>query len=283
MSGFWYYLPGITRERLVGAAPSGPVDREVLEARGLADVLADVEQSPRDLICANVAKAPDKGAGALLYPVNQVAAAPENVTYQPAAQTWSPVGDGKQRWIGVDPAAPPTPDDLQRRLVHFGYTVTAADGQGWQIPIARPAPGGTVSLPCDYYFDQDGAAVRARKPQFEDIWTISGIVFDYYHKPPAEVVDPGDAYFAEAAVRVLVINYRLGPAELTALYEHGVGVLDRNSVQWILMALIDQQIEREAEKKTSPDIGPSAPDGSSSGDGTPAETPTTDPAAASCS
>ena len=277
MSGFWYFLPNMTADRLVADRADKQLDREVLAQRGLDAVLADVETAETQVVVSGVARAgPGEYAGVLLYPLPNSGEVPNLVQYRPDRQAWTPIGDGSRCWIGLDPASLPEPEDLARRETVAGYLVNDAHGRQWSVPIARSPREGGVSLPCDYRFDGAGRAVRQLKAEFDDLWQIAGKVWDFYNNtddPPAEV---NDLWLAERAVRILSLNYRLGPAELDRLCSHGRGVLDTGTLTRIFMALIDWDIARRVKKKGTPDDCPSTPGPSSSTPGEPAAEADTD-------
>lgn len=303
MAGFYYFLPHVTQRELV--VSTNKLNRHLLAERGLAEVLADCKWWPRDVTISE-GLGPEGISGVTLY-VPPAGGAEQSTPLQFDAkrQTWMRVDDG--RWIGWLTGDPPAPEDLLRRgdLVS-GRFVTDEAGRGWRIPVARAAHDPCGYLPQNLHFDAEGNSTGRVKPQHEWLWRLAGEVWDCLNyrnwkaaqeagedpecQRPEDLPDtdppPGEAHdeqwLRKAALDVLGVNYRLGFAEVNALAEAGLPLLDEARVQLIAICLIDLQFVREVQKKTNGASIPTAANTSASPPGEPAGCQATAPPTASC-
>lgn len=163
---------------------------------------------------------------------------PADVTaYQPATQTW--ITHGKIK-IGWETAAPPTAEVLARYPQVIGYQLTAS-GTVWTIPLAR-SPRGISNIPQDFVWNESGDPVACRRADFDWLWDLSGEVWDYWHTDKGNEL--GESWLAKAALRILQVNYFIGPAELNAFRSMGRPVMDQMSVAAISLALIDNDFPK---------------------------------------
>lgn len=297
MSGFYYFLPQLTQRELV---ETNRFRHEILAARGLGDVLRDVKLWPKHCTISE-GKGPDGLSGLLLYAVPARGLDDVPVQYDPR-QTWQPVDDGADRWIGWLTAAPPCPDDLLRNSDAVdGLRIDDAHGRAWSIPVARAPSRPYGRLPLDLRFERDGSSMGAVKPQHQWLWDVAGDVWDCFNyrrwkrakeageRPssdrPLDLPDidppPGDthdeAWLRKQALALLGVNYRVGYAEANALLAAGLAVLDDRFVQLACAALINFDFVRELQKKTTDE--PLPPNSSASPRGGAAKSNTSRPTA----
>lgn len=278
MPGFYYYLPAITKERL---CQGELLDREVLRARGLDEVLSDVTHAVKHVSLCNISgdNGPDKKSGVLLAIAGKYAGAPEVVTYRPELHPWhfKAIGDGSQAWVGVLKNGLPQPSDLERLKIVGGEDVLDGHGRVWKIPIARtPHPAGPFGhLPQSFGFDDSGSPVPALQPQWTWLWDLAGEIRDAF----AGIRNQNVPWMVSAAAKVLGVNYRLGTAELSLLHELGLGVLTQDTVMaigWVTFGLeIFEQAKKNLTETPAPPAGSSS--SSTSGEKTHSESPGTVP------
>jgi hypothetical protein len=264
MGGFLYYLPG--RSAGIGLAE--------VQAAGLAYAI----DGPISTV--GVRGGPDGGDGVLV--ALTAAVAPEQLRYQADAQTWRKAPNG-DLYVGMhlDQSLIPNPQSLARPRQLAGHEVVLADGRPWLVPMAR---GWTEevgdlrwyhALPQRSVLGEDG---RWRPgdvlPRFAALWILAmrfeearrqalfGIEGAADGKPVQVAFDFDGLH--EAAVRALLENYRVGPAEVDLL-----GLLTGDIAREILEALIDLPTRVEwFQKKQSVAAG----GGSSTAAGSPAGT-----------
>jgi hypothetical protein len=180
--------------------------------------------------------------------------------------------------VGCVVESPPGPQELIRRTACLGYDVSDSRGRKWTVPIARSPVDGNVNLPSDFLFDlSTGVATCRLKPEFDWLWELTGRLQDRWH---------GDGQMsmselAAAAIKILGVNYCIGPAESNLLTQVGWPVVDSQTAQSITLFCLDNPILHEQKKKAlTPETGSPPGDGSSGTPGDPADSPATAPAAA---
>lgn len=293
---FLYYLPGLSRAHLAAGEKLSPA---LLRERGLAGVLADVTDVPRDATIADVQRGPDGESGVLLVPNLAAGDVPEVTIYQPMHQQWRAIGDGS-RWIGYQLTAPPTPETLKRRECFDGYPVLDASGRRWIVPVARSPRPAEVTLPRTFRFDETtGAPISHVAAEYHALWQAACEISDWWgytsyehaveagelpkprimpERPP--VADRDETWMIAQALAALAVNYRVGHAEINTLAEACGEVLTNRVVMQITLALIDRQIEREYWEKKTREAEAQADGSPSSEPGLPADCPATGPASA---
>jgi hypothetical protein len=238
---FQYFLPGVSRQS---------VTRELLIAAGLGAVLRD-RMTANDLCgqgslaLADVTSGPDGYSGTILYPLTEAEqeadedAPPPRIGYYKDEQTWDKFAG---YYVGWNPDALPAPEDLEQDVMLKGFYETLGDGRRWLCPLIRMVNGGN-NLP-DVWGVRNGKFTMSVKPDWNWAWDLSGEVWDYYSR---EADIPFELAF-EWAVRLLGINYRIGPVEATAL-----GLFGRNDYMPVLRASIHGPFFEKllaAQKKT---------------------------------
>lgn len=177
--------------------------------------------------------------------------------------TWAECETDVGIQVGFVSSDPPTPKDLERKIMFPGTPVRLADGTEWSIAIARYLDGSTA-LPLrasrkngEWVFD----AIDARYSEF---WNRSlqyfNCIMGVDGAPLFEAPDELD--FAAAA---LSVNYRISPAEIGLL-----GLFDTNVAHNISMEAVDfSAIKKKAEESmrrnvehgleaSCPDTGPAS-------------------------
>jgi hypothetical protein len=268
---FYYFLPNLTVEQV----REGDFLRAgVLEAAGLAEILADVKRVPQHASVSFVRSPAGPGgqAGTVITPVSKGRGVPELIGNDPAKQKWvqgsgfGVQGSGKPAyWVGSLIGEPPTPLDLERLSIVAGHGVADPGGYEWKAPIARAPrwdqPYGF--LPQSFTFGADGEPVSHLDPRWEWLWQLAGEIRDWYiglagppdDAPPAEQAThtaPPFTVLVKHAARILGVNYRVGPQELSLLHELGRPVLTQATIHEICKACYGWQIEDEAKKNETP-------------------------------
>ena len=166
-------------------------------------------------------------------------------------QTWRSV-PGSTAWVGRYDDLPLEPAHLLRRDALRGHLVTLADGQEWQIPVARGASEREGELVCyvnlPQYTEVDDAGEwreGAIVPRYAELWQHACDWWDTLRG--ARVEGEGDetqaglsfAGLHDAALAALAANYRLGKPEASLLRlftkPHAVEVL-KALVDWPTVA-----------------------------------------------
>ncbi|MBE3131958.1 MAG: hypothetical protein IMZ55_00665 [Acidobacteria bacterium] len=262
--GLLYYLPGLN---------SRPTPEQI-RAAGLGYALDGCAVS-----AVGVTGGPDGGSGQLL--TRDDPQRPALVGYYPAKQTWRKVAQSpipnpqspipNHPWIGLTTAEPPGPDDLQRRDALAGHTVRLGDGRLWTVPIARAHAEDDASvwrwyqrLPETCELDEQGQWVRGQVvARYRELWDLAAAWWEAFlmggqrdETAEGTVMRFDFAGSADAAVRILACNYRIGRMEAAML-----GLLDERSVSEILGAVIDWPTRQAWLKKKADSAGSSTVDG----------------------
>lgn len=214
MRQFLYFCPDLTAE---------PTEA-ILAERGLAHAFAGLQPAHR-----GVRGGPGGGNGLLL------ARDTDGAEYAPDRQEWVRVPE-HNAWCGFDPKDPPRPEDLRARETLIGlpsYCMPLGDGRVWQLPTAifpdDDGSRGPTGLPQARGWSETGELTRTVKPEYRDLYAAADEAWSLFDagEPLSETRE------TEIALQALAINYRLGPAEATAL-----ALLDEVSINRIFRALV---------------------------------------------
>lgn len=242
---FLYFIPG-----------RQAADRKTINATGLAYAIPDGIAT---------AAVPAGGPGGLSGVLVARADSDVRLAFAPEDQVWTkmPVHlfDGDHTpWAGYWKAHPPTAGDLVRgeRDTVDGYQLELGDDdspagpQTFVIPLARVFPSGT-QMPQRMAIGPDGKVVRKPLERFAEACRDAERIFDALaaeygytgpdqdstsdpqpdvHTDDVEQIDDDEAF--RLACRILGINYRLGPAEVSAL-----GLLTTENVKLVLGWFVD--------------------------------------------
>ena len=249
MPGFLYFIPTQT---CTGVAPK----QEELAALGLTYAF---EGRPHFTAIQQGGPGPG-GRGSLLTCRRRFEGAGK---IELVNQKWAKHPSGKF-WVGRFIDLPlPTPHDLARAETLDGYPLELADGQRWQIPLARqywdsstPEQRGVTyreTLPQALGLTEEGHWVQEGPlPRYRRLHALAAAWNDYKRTPAEELdpefVDHWNQYQTrvDAAVEVLATNYVVGPLELSTLF---LGSLTYDLAEKILDLLIDEpEIERIKKK-----------------------------------
>lgn len=234
MSGFVYYLPGLTA-----------VNRVDLERVGLWDRL------PRFAFRAPVS-GPDGGNGAM------VATCSAACRYQESEQEWRDAGG---YWVGWTPGTAPGPADLERGQLVGGHWVRLSDGRDWLVPVARAFPAGTA-LPERLILGPTGEVVTERLPEYAALYAGAERAWGLFvaQASPEDAEDDGEPWTLieqmDLAATALGVNYRVTRLEVAAL-----GLLTTRNVGEVCAALIDLPTILDAAKKNERTGDASSSDG----------------------
>jgi hypothetical protein len=267
MSAPLYFFPKVM---LSGFAQAGKPSRSLLESRGLGH-LTDLE-SLNDLAhCEVCGKGPSGDPGIVFSPLPIVSREPpRRMGYYHADQNWTRIND--LLYIGVDPAFPPTPEDLLRKSFFPGYKITLGDGQTWEVPIIRDFSTRSPRLPQDMFLDEYGSFTMQLRDEYAELWKKTERVARLFFDPKSSEfcsiqLDQALAISLDA----LSLNYRIGQPEQRVLR-----LVTSENWQDVLGATVDWpffetylQKEEEASKKNGvvppgPDLTSSTPGGSAS-------------------
>ncbi len=250
MSQPLYFLPGVTQQDI---AASGDLDRKILIERGIDGVFADVRGKLKDCaVCGVPGSGPGGASGVILcYQRPQDDALPEHLGYYPKAQEWTPHGEDKKLWIGIDPADPPAPEDLLRKMTGRGYPVELADGHEWFVPVIR-RPDDSTELPTRMFRNAAGQLEEPVKAAYLAYWEESAEVAEWFFSGETfggETFSKERAF--DLAVRALSIYYRFGHFEQEVL-----GPIDSENYLTVLGATVDTPkfyaaMENEEKKSES--------------------------------
>jgi hypothetical protein len=155
---------------------------------------------------------------------------PARRQYDPQNQVWIEHRTGGY-WVGMWKDEPPTPADLERKKIIPGKAVELADGNYWQVPIARSWSANDDAAVKErflYYDCQletqaifDGEAGFIDGPVvagYAELWAIAEALYQCRFGDPT---DEQSALLQIAtpllAVRILSTNYRLGVCEASLL------------------------------------------------------------------
>lgn len=260
MAGFLYFIANVTEADL---NKNGLLDRAILKAKGLDDVLSDVVQVPAHASLAEVKRlvGPGGNVGVVLAPVSKHYGVPELVTFDPDRQKWFDRGNGV--WIGITDGKIPGSQALERWQLISGYEVTDPSTQVWLAPVCRsPKRDGQFGyLRQTYRFDAAGKPLAAVSSDHHWLWELSGICREFYSQlfnPPGDDATPEEkaAYvlpdflpMVGYAVSLLGVNYRLGMPEINVLADLGRDVLTNTTVHSICQASYDGELLVNAKKK----------------------------------
>ena len=230
MAGFWHFLPGLRQSDLLG--PDRTVRTEIIERVGLAGVLADARRHPDDLIITPLDRGPEGQQGLLLYPVPPRGDLPKNPSYDPDTQRFERRGP---RWIGWLPENPPTPLDLERRVLINGYFIADECNNQWVIPTARGKDHDLGGLPFELVFGDDDEPQAKVSGKFSKFWNDAKRVYDHLN----DVAVESTAWLGRTAATALAVNYRIGDQELACLSLMERGLFQADFLLHALMSIVD--------------------------------------------
>jgi len=204
--------------------------------------------------------------------------------YKPDEQTWEQGPDGAY-WIGHYHNEPlPAPVDLVRKRPINGHALRLLDENEWTIPVARSIANG-ATLPTRLVLGPDKKAWLSRTlPQYLHLCELADDAFWLFNSSaenPHPQAKYGEAsgmsypfdYGMHLAMAAMGVNYKIGPMEASML-----GILGDEQLQTIMEAVIDWpafvEMAKAAAKKAS------APDSSSTDNGSGASSPDTSPPSA---
>jgi len=280
MAAPFYFFAGRSRNDLVDpgthrfrAAP--------LASAGLDETWRDVTApDEQGSIQELTGKGPGGKSGLLVTIFPPSGETPKRLGYYPDFQRWLQVDEAL--WIGIDREQPPTSEDLRRvGKLQRGYEMTLADGGAWTIPVVRRPPiaverGYRASdLPHDIGWDLARNFVETLKPDYQALWDDTAELCELFFgdgKGKTRKISVEDGL--RWAIRLLSINYRYGRHEQNLLH-----AIDAETVFNVLGAAVDFLLVThvlDGEKKSA---DPAAPEPSNMPPGSPAEPPTTAPAA----
>lgn len=226
MAGFLYYLP---------ECPAQTIDlSEVAKRDGYDHLIGS------NCDCVKVTGGPDGGNGLVVavHPMNEEGVAAK-CGFFADKQSWAKRG---RWWVGFEKDSMPTPADVRRKKMIDGYAVELC-GQQWQIPSLHIKS----TLPFTMFEQEDGKMMLSVMPKYEHLAKLGAEWFERIFR--------GEGYtyeqWAEFAVRLIGINYRLGRAE--CLHKEW-GLLDSSSetlqsVTWAATGMRAVIEENEAQKK----------------------------------
>lgn len=243
MAGLMYFLPDVYTQQLLSGTQ---ISRALLEARGLADVLADRLSTERTSVFDLLREGPGGRCGAMIVPLPNSGAPPVRLMFEPHFQDWIVPFAEDQYWIGLDRSERPRPEDLERMQICQGYPVELADGQRWHVPVIR-RPDDSTQLPRSVQFDAAGRMRTVLVDRYREMWQAMAPAVEFFCAPGEHSAEL--EAMIRLAIRVLGVNYRYSLAEQNVL-----GLVDTTNWQAVLEAAIDWPLVEErlaaAEKKS---------------------------------
>ncbi|HET6428642.1 MAG TPA: hypothetical protein VFJ30_09550 [Phycisphaerae bacterium] len=221
-----YFFPAITREQL---APAGKLDRELLITADLAGALADCEAGDCSLMELSGA-GPGGHSGTILCALPADQRAPTRLGYYPDFQTWTEVtlegpeaagrplpAAGRSLFVGLDNEHPPGPGCLARKRQIPGYDVELGDGRPWTVPVIRD-PKDASRLPSRWTYGPGRKARTTLRAEYRAVWESWGPVVQFFFDPTGSPdLAMGIQEAMDRCLRVLALNYRVGPHEQSLL------------------------------------------------------------------
>ncbi len=157
------------------------------------------------------------------------------------AQQWLDCGKVIIGWEKDNPPGPGNFIKPSGQFISDGYKVTDVAGRTWTIPIAR-SPSGRETLPTEYGWDLEGNPTPRRRSDCNWMWELSGEIWDYWNTATKAAELGGQKWLAVTALRILQINYDIGPIELEAFCHVGGAVVDDIRAATISMCFIDHDL-----------------------------------------
>jgi len=149
------------------------------------------------------------------------------------------------RW-GIDPASVPDPADLARPRLCPGIAIPDSAGRTWTIPIALSPREGNATIPSNYLIDLDtGTIFSSPKPEFQWLCDLSSRLSAHWFGGDSLENDQ----LVDAAIRILQVNYAIGPAEINLLAQCGFPAIDSQNAQLITLFVLDNPMLNEAAQK----------------------------------
>lgn len=159
-------------------------------------------------------------------------------------------------WLGTIPGQQLGPKDFEREIVSPGYIIELADGNQWQIPIARPGCQ-NYGLPLVMRINSAGVRTKSGLPRYAEIERVADQAFNGLRHASGFTDEPvavSEDFVWSGSCAALSVNYRLTQWEVSRL-----GLVTNTNGMAILAALCDwpafMEVHRaaaEAKKNESP-------------------------------
>ena len=194
MASYLIYLPGKR-----GASV------DLLREVGLGDLCADGAPLFADV----PSRGPDDGRGVVCGwddPLDPSKNQP--LAVRTDLQDWSPAKphDGLEAgrfWLGNSKASPVRPHDVRRRKTYAGLPVKLADGNEWEMPIARV-------MPKRYGFGADGSFGSQTRDEYKAFCEAAEEIHAQLIEQDGKALEIKGGW--EFGVRALALNYRVNAA-----------------------------------------------------------------------
>jgi len=273
LASILYFLPGATKEQVLS---EGRLNVELLERFGLSETLADVRKWPFDCAVNEHRKGGPGGSngGVLLAPTSKHNGPPSMLSYHAGHQIWLPTPKGA--FAGIIKVDPPDCHDLERKVLLPGTSILDEHGRPWTVPIARSPHERYGALPLEFSFEGE-TAVGELQPRWQWLWELAGEFRDYFVREDEGYQRPPMRWLVENVLKVLAVNYRLGPTEINLLRECGRNPLSQSFVYRAASATVDFDVIVEAKKNSPESSDTPAENSSSSPPGDTADSPDTGP------
>jgi len=194
-------------------------------------------------------------------------AKPDNGSPRPGTPGRGAGGEGQalpqgRFWYGINPASPPTPQDLARSEQLAGASLDLG-GQAWRMP-------NILLLPHHYILDEQGEEAREVQPSFTSIYQRGMWAFDLLKAQIAEQAPAPAAELRRYVIEMLGLNYRLFrdlAYELHLLTDENWFTLACHSVDIQTLLQIEQDIAKKKQlawqalitpPTSPPGVGPEA-------------------------
>lgn len=229
MAGVYHFLPEVTEADLVEAGERR-LPNDLVQRFGLAAAFPDGRSVPDDIIA--VEREVDEQRGVVLYrktPKDPPSWGGERCTWA----VWD------SRYVGIDPKALPTPEDLERKTVYTDYLIDSK----WRVPVGR-SPSASGEIPWSLVPRPDGSLDRVIATEFTDLFVLAGDILCLFAR-----WEDGDEPNVEQkffyALKVLQVNYAIDPSIVASLAQFGCSPLVTTTLDMILMFAVDRETTQE--------------------------------------
>lgn len=180
---------------------------------------------------------------------------PDRCSIDEDRQFWRRIpGLHQDIWLGYWLDAPPQPEELARPELLAGWTLRAADGRYWKIPLVRmfnvETAGPDSALPSFMTLDDRGYLTRGRmKEAYRWLWDLTEASWQAMIK--GEPLSQQEC--VAVAAGVFQANYAVGATELAVMDVYDEDIVTPSGVVALAVDYKTFRDWSESQKKTKPD------------------------------
>lgn len=254
MAGFAYFIPSLTDKAAAQVA---------IERHGLGHAFTRGADRARCVFGWNpVAAGPDGAPGAILAAGVEVdGGVAADPLYRPDTQVWQRAPGGTW-WLGMDPARPPVPADLERADGIPGHDVVLGDGQTWRVPVLINWDGKSA-VPERLGLDEEGEWTSEPLDRYRDVLSFARRIWSLIARHN-DLVDGDDVVpeltdteAKDRAVQMLAVNYRIARVEVARLglfITSETGTLEKLLEACVDIPMADRIVAALADAKKNDDL-----------------------------